>query len=42
VSEEVDITEDETLHRSGLVGFYGSSEGGWAVLDVRYLLAASF
>ena len=42
VSEEVDITEDETLHRSGLVGFYGSAEGGWAVLDVRYLLAGSF
>jgi len=42
VSEEVDITEDDNLHRSGLVGFYGSAEGGWAVLDVRYLLAGSF
>ena len=42
VSEEIDITEDDTLHRSGLVGFYGSYESGWAVLDVRYLLAGSF
>lgn len=42
VSEEIDITEDENLHRQGLVGFYGSYESGWAVLDVRYILAGSF
>ena len=42
VSQEIEITEDENLHRHGLVGFYGSMEGGWAVLDVRYILAGSF
>ena len=42
VSQEIEITEDENLHRHGLVGFYGSMEGGWAVLDVRYVLAGSF
>ena len=42
VSQEIDITEDENLHRHGLVGFYGSMEGGWAVLDVRHVLAGSF
>ena len=42
VSEELEITEDENLHRQGLVGFYGSYESGWAVLDVRYILAGSF
>jgi hypothetical protein len=42
VSQEIEITEDENLHRHGLVGFYGSMEGGWAVLDVRNVLAGSF
>lgn len=42
VSQEIEITEDENLHRHGLVGFYGSMEGGWAVLDVRHVLAGSF
>jgi hypothetical protein len=42
VSQEIEITEDENLHRHGLVGFYGSMESGWAVLDVRYVLAGSF
>lgn len=40
--EDVEIFEDDTLHRRGLVGFYGHEEGGWAVLDYRYVLAASF
>jgi hypothetical protein len=42
VTEDLTITEDESLHRSGLVGFYGSMEGGWAVLDVRHVLVGSF
>ena len=42
VTEDLTITEDESLHRSGLVGFYGSMEGGWAVLDVRQVLIGSF
>jgi hypothetical protein len=42
VSQKIEITEDENLHRHGLVGFYGSMEGGWACLDVRYILAGSF
>ena len=42
VSQKIEVTEDENLHRHGLVGFYGSMEGGWAVLDVRYVLAGSF
>ncbi len=41
VSEEIDITEDDTLHRSGLVGFYGSVESGWGCLEVRLFLGAS-
>ena len=42
VTEDLTITEDDSLHRSGLVGFYGSMEGGWAVLDVRHVLVGSF
>ena len=42
VTEDLTITEDESLHRSGLVGFYGTMEGGWAVLDVRHVLIGSF
>lgn len=42
VAEPMAIFEDNTLHREGLVGFYGLMEGGWAVLDVRYVLAGSF
>ena len=42
VAEPMAIFEDNTLHREGLVGFYGMMEGGWAVLDVRNVLAGSF
>ena len=42
VSQKIEVTEDDNLHRHGLVGFYGSMEGGWACLDVRYILAGSF
>jgi len=42
VSEPLSVFEDNTLHRHGLVGFYGHKESGWAVLDVRYVLAGSY
>lgn len=38
VREEVQIFEDETLHRQKRAGFYGWSELGFAVLDNRRVL----
>ena len=38
VREEVQIFEDDTLHRSKRAGFYGWAEQGFAVLDNRRVL----
>lgn len=42
VVEELSVFEDNTLHREGLVGFYGMMTNGFAVLDTRYCIAGSF
>lgn len=42
VTQDVQVYEDPTMHRSGLVSFYGDAECGFACLDVRYVLAGSF
>lgn len=41
VREEVQIFEDETLHRQKRAGFYGWAEQGFAVLDNRRVLLGS-
>ncbi len=41
VRQEVQIFEDETLHRQKRAGFYGWSEVGFAVLDNRRVLLGS-
>ena len=38
VRQEVQIFEDETLHRQKRAGFYGWAEQGFAVLDNRRVL----
>lgn len=40
--KEVEIFEDETLHRSQRQGYYGWAELGFGVLDNRRVLALSF
>jgi len=42
VKREVEIFEDEGLHRSQRQGYYGWAELGFGVLDNRRVLAASF
>ena len=42
VKREVEIFEDEGLHRSQRQGYYGWAEVGFGVLDNRRVLAASF
>ena len=42
VKREVEIFEDEALHRSQRQGYYGWAEIGFGVLDNRRILAASF
>ena len=42
VKREVEIFEDEGLHRSQRQGYYGWAEIGFGVLDNRRVLAASF
>jgi hypothetical protein len=42
VTQEIEIFEDNTLHRQGLFGMYGHGEYGWGVLDTRRVLALSF
>jgi hypothetical protein len=42
VREQVQIFEDETLHRQKRAGFYGWAEQGFAVLDNRRVLLGSF
>lgn len=39
---EVEISEDEALHRSQRQGYYGDMELGFAVLDGRRIIAGSF
>lgn len=41
VRQEVEIFEDETLHRSRRVGYYGWAENGLACLDNRTVIFAS-
>ena len=41
VRQEVQIFEDETLHRQKRAGFYGWAEQGFAVLDNRRVLLGS-
>ena len=41
VRQEVQIFEDETLHRQKRAGFYGWAEVGFAVLDNRRVLLGS-
>jgi hypothetical protein len=38
VREQVQIFEDDTLHRQKRAGFYGWAEQGFAVLDNRRVL----
>jgi hypothetical protein len=42
VEENLQVFEDNTLHRSGLAGFYGMETYGCAVLDTRFVLLGSF
>ena len=42
VKQEVNIFEDENLHRSQRMGFYGFAELGYGVLDSRRVLLGSF
>jgi hypothetical protein len=42
VKGELEIFEDEALHRSQRAGYYGWMHAGFAVLDNRRVLAASF
>jgi hypothetical protein len=41
VREQVQIFEDETLHRQKRAGFYGWAEQGFAVLDNRRVILGS-
>jgi hypothetical protein len=41
VRAEVQIFEDETLHRQKRAGFYGWAEQGFAVLDNRRVILGS-
>ena len=42
IKQELEIFEDETLHRSQRAGYYGWLQCGFGVLDNRRVLAASF
>ena len=42
VKQEVQIFEDDALHRHQRAGFYGWAELGFAVLDNRRILLGSF
>ena len=41
IRQEVQIFEDDTLHRQKRAGFYGWAEQGFAVLDNRRVLLGS-
>ena len=42
MKQQVQVFEDDTLHRHQKAGMYGWAELGFAVLDNRRVLAASF
>jgi hypothetical protein len=42
VKKEVEVYEDESLHRHQRQGYYGWAEIGFGVLDNRRVLAGSF
>ena len=42
MKQEIQIFEDDTLHRQQRQGYYGWAEMGFAVLDNRRVIAASF
>jgi hypothetical protein len=42
IRQEVQIFEDDTLHRQRRAGLYGWAEHGFAVLDNRRVLLGSF
>jgi hypothetical protein len=42
IKQEVEIFEDEALHRFQRQGYYGMAEIGFGVLDNRRVLAGSF
>ena len=42
VKKEVEIFEDEALHRHQRQGYYGWAEIGFGVLDNRRVIAGSF
>ena len=42
IKQDVQIYEDDTLHRHQRAGFYGWAEIGFAVLDNRRILLGSF
>jgi hypothetical protein len=42
VKKDVEIFEDEALHRHQRQGYYGWAELGFGVLDNRRLIAGSF
>lgn len=42
ISQEVEVFEDESLHRLQRQGYYGWTELGFAVLDGRRVIAGSF
>ena len=42
VKQDVQIFEDDALHRQQRAGFYGWAEVGFAVLDNRRILLGSF
>jgi hypothetical protein len=42
IKQDVEIFEDEVLHRAQRQGYYGTAELGFAVLDNRRVLAGSF
>ena len=42
VKQQVQVFEDEALHRAQRQGYYGWAEIGFGVLDNRRILAGSF
>lgn len=42
VTKELELFEDNTLHREGLFGMYGDAYMGFAALDLRRSICASF
>ena len=42
IRQEIQVFEDETLHRANLAGVYARGSRGWAVLDSRSCLVLSY